>query len=110
MATAAPVEEDNFKLELSRVREKVITKFLELTECLNERKNELLRQLDEILSGYESYRNEFVRVNEKKKALERSKSLNESELCNSPVCSGEYLTSHQHRTEINESSQTAEYG
>ena len=85
MATAAPVEEDNFKLELSRVREKVITKFLELTECLNERKNVLLRQLDEILSGYESYRNEFIRVNEKKKALERSKSLNESELCNSPI-------------------------
>ena len=85
MATADPVEEDNFKLELNRVREKVETKFQELTECLNERKNELLRQLDEILSCYESYRIEFVKVNEKKIALERSKSWNESELSNSPI-------------------------
>lgn len=85
MATADPGEEDNFKLELSRVREKVVTKFRELEECLNERKKKLLRQLDEILSCYESYKNEFLRVNEKKIALERSKSLNESQLSNSPI-------------------------
>ena len=45
--------DDNFILELNRVKEKVRTRFIELTECLSERESELMRELDEILSSYE---------------------------------------------------------
>ena len=71
MATAYPLREDNFELELSRVREKIKTKFTELTDCLKARENELLVQLDSVLASYLSYRKEFETVNEKKRDLER---------------------------------------
>ena len=38
MATANPLKEDNYELELSRVREKIKTKFVELIDCLKARR------------------------------------------------------------------------
>ena len=43
MATAKPLREDNYELELSRVRENIKAKFVELIDCLKARENELLR-------------------------------------------------------------------
>ena len=34
MATANPLRENNYELELNRVREKIKTKFAELIDCL----------------------------------------------------------------------------
>ena len=87
MATANPVEaierEDNFELELRRVRENVESTFLELFECLKRRENELLSELDKILESYHSYRNEIVKVTQQRKDLEKLKQMNEQELQNS---------------------------
>ena len=84
MATANPVEvserEDNFELELKRVRENVKRTFVELFECLKRRENELLSELDEILESYHCYRNEIVKVTQERKDLERLKQINEQEL------------------------------
>ena len=85
MATANPLREDNYELELSRVREKIKTKFVELIDCLKARENELLRELDNILNSYLSYRSELEKVNEKKKALETTKSILQNELLSSPI-------------------------
>ena len=71
MATAYPLREDNFELELNRMREKIQTRFTELTDCLKARENELLVQLDSVLASYLSYRKELERVNEKKRDLEK---------------------------------------
>ena len=65
MATANPLREDNYELELNRVREKIKTKFVEFIDRLKARENELLRQLDNILASYLSYRSELEKVNEK---------------------------------------------
>ena len=70
MATANPLREDNYELELSRVREKIKTKFLKLIDCLKARESELLRELDNILTSYLSYRSELEKVNEKKQDFE----------------------------------------
>ena len=80
MATANPLREDNYELELSRVRENVRTKFVELIDCLKARESELLRELDNILTSYLSYRSELEKVSEKKIALERTKIFHRSEL------------------------------
>ena len=85
MATANPLMEDNYLLELSRVREKIKTKFVELIDCLKARESKLLRELDNILASYFSYRSELEKVNEKKIALERTKSIHQNELPNSPI-------------------------
>ena len=85
MATANPLREDNYELELSQVREKIKSKFVELIDCLKARENELLRELDNILASYLSYRIELEKVNEKKTALERTKIFVQKELPNSPV-------------------------
>ena len=37
MATANPLREDSYELELSRMREKTKTKFVELIDCLKAR-------------------------------------------------------------------------
>ena len=65
MATANPLREDNYELELSRMREKIKTKFVELIDCLRARESEMLRELDNILASYHSYRSELEKVNEK---------------------------------------------
>ena len=84
MATANPVEvierEDNFELELKRVRENVKSTFLELFECLKRRENELLSELDKILESYHSYRNEIVKVTQQRKDLEKMRTFHEQEL------------------------------
>ena len=85
MATANPLREDNYELELSRVKEKIRNKFAELIDCLKARETELLRELDNILASYLSYRSELEKVNEKKIALERTKSILQNELLNSPI-------------------------
>ena len=84
MATANPVEvigrEDNFELELKRVRENVKLTFVELFDCLKRRENELLSELDKILESYHCYQNEIVKVTLQRKDLERLKLMNEQEL------------------------------
>ena len=85
MATANPLMEDNYELELSRVREKIKTKFVELIDCLKARENELLMELDYILTSYLSYRSELEKVNEKKIALETTKSILQNQLQTSPI-------------------------
>ena len=89
MATAYPIEaenrEDNYELELSRVREKIKTKFIELIDCLKARESELLRDLGNILTSYLSYRSELEKVNEKRDYLEKMRRCNEEEIAGSPV-------------------------
>ena len=84
MATANPSEvmerEDNFELELKRVRENVKNTFLELFECLKRRENELLSELDKILESYHSYRNEIVKVTQLRKDLEKLRTFHLEEL------------------------------
>ena len=59
--------------------------FVELIDCLKARESELLRELGNILTSYLSYRSELEKVNEKKSSLERTKSINQNELLNSPI-------------------------
>ena len=80
MATAYPPLEDNFELELSRVRERIKVKFKEIIECLKVRERTLLEELDRVLSSYHSYRSEYNKVIEKKRDLEVMKQRNEGEL------------------------------
>ena len=87
MATANPLREDNYELELSRVREKIKTKFVELIDCLKARESKLLRELDNILASYLSYRSELEKVNEKKKALEATKTFHQNKIQTSPISS-----------------------
>ena len=74
MATTDLIEvsegEDNFELELKRVRENVKRTFVELFECLKRRENELLSELDKILESYRCYRNEIAKVIQQRKELE----------------------------------------
>ena len=85
MATAIPLREDNYELELSRVREKIKTKFVELIDCLKARERELLRELDNILTSYLSYRSELEKVKERKTALEKIKTFLQNEFQISPI-------------------------
>ena len=75
MATANPLRGDNYELELSRVREKIKTKFVELIDCLKARESELLRELDNILSSYLSYRSELEKLSDRKIEIEETKIL-----------------------------------
>ena len=75
MATANPIGEDNYELELNRVTNKIITTFHELTECLKKREQELLKELDVILACYHSYKLESDKMKEKKIALQHTKSF-----------------------------------
>ena len=87
MATAYPIEagnEDNYEVELSRVREKIKTKFVELIDCMKARESELLSELDNILVSYLSYRSELETVSEKKRDLEITKSFLHNKLPASP--------------------------
>ena len=84
MATTNPMREDNYELELSRVRENIKTKFVELIDSLKARESELLRELDNILASYLSYKSELEKVNEKKRDLEITKSFLQNKLPTSP--------------------------
>ena len=85
MATANPLRDDNYELELSRMRENIKTKFVELIDCLKARESELLRELDNILASYLSYRSELEKVNEKKIALEITKTFLQNQIQTSPI-------------------------
>ena len=83
MATAYPIEagnKDNYEFELSRIRENIKTKFVELIDCLKARESELLRELDNILASYLSYKSELEKVNEKKRDLEKTKVYHQNEI------------------------------
>ena len=73
MATANPTPpdhgEDNFVLELERVREQIKQKFIELVDCVKARECKLLKELDTILASYQSYRDEVEKQEEKKRDL-----------------------------------------
>ena len=88
MATAYPIEagnKDNYELELNRMREKIKTKFVELIDCLKARESELLRELDNILASYLSYKSELEKVNEKKRDLEDMQNALKGVVSTSPV-------------------------
>ena len=85
MATANPLREDKNELELSRVRENIKSKVIELIDCLKARESELLRELDNILASYLSYKSEIEKVNEIRHSLEKMKRLIEEEIATSPV-------------------------
>ena len=73
MATAYPQHtehgEDNFVLELNRVKDKVRTRFTELRECLTERETKLMKELNDILSSYNRYTTEVKKMNEQKRDI-----------------------------------------
>ena len=76
MATAYPQHtehgEDNFVLELNRVKDKVRTRFTELRECLTERETKLMKELNDILSSYNRYTTEVKKMNEQKNDFENT--------------------------------------
>ena len=84
MATANPTPpdhgEDNFVLELERVRQRIKQKFTELIDCVKARESKLLKELDTILASYHSYRVEVQKQKNEKKTLEESKTLLEEQL------------------------------
>ena len=87
MATANPLvryqEDDNYEIELSRVREKIRTQFDDLIDRLKCRERELLGEFYVILASYRSYRDEFKIVRDKVGDLEMMKQRNEEELTTS---------------------------
>ena len=85
MATAIPLREDYYEFELSRVRENIKTKFVELIDGLKARERELLRELDNILASCLSYPSELEKVSEKKIALETMKIFLQNQLQTSPI-------------------------
>ena len=88
MATVPNVPEefeDNFELELHRTRDKVTTTFSHLTEYLKKRENKLLKELDDVLASYQSYKHGSQQLNERKIAIERTMSFHQSELLKSPI-------------------------
>ena len=85
MATANLVIEDKYELELSRVREKIKTKFVELIDCLKARESELLRELDNIRASYLSYRSELEKIYHRKNEIEETKFYHENKLQSSHI-------------------------
>ncbi|KAI6650895.1 Tripartite motif-containing protein 2 [Oopsacas minuta] len=77
--------EDNYELEVNRVREKIKSTFLELIDCLKERESKLLRDLDTIVDCYRSYKSELTKLNEKKIAIEKLKYFHQNEILTSPI-------------------------
>ena len=71
MATANPTPsdrgEDNFLLELGRVRKQIKDTFVELLDCMKARECELLKELDLIVASYCSYQEEIQKPKEEKK-------------------------------------------
>ena len=85
MATADPIVEDNYELELSCVRNKIITTFREFSECLKKREQVLLKELDDVLARYHLYKLEIEKMKVKKTALQRTRSFIEEDLNLSPI-------------------------
>ena len=74
MATATPPDkenrEDNFQLELCRVRKEIESVFAELIHCLESRKRHLFDELNDILIRYQSYKDETEELTKRKIELE----------------------------------------
>ena len=79
MATANPTSpdhgEDNFVLELKRIREQIKQKFVEVIDFAKARECKLLKELDTILASYHSYRNEIEKQKLKKRDLEETRNF-----------------------------------
>ena len=73
-------EEDDFVLELKRVRKQIKQNFTELVECVKEREFKLLKELDTILAYYRSYRDEAWKHREKQQAIEKTVTFLREEL------------------------------
>ena len=75
MATATSPDkenrEDNFELELSRVRKRIESVFEEIIQCLESEKKDLFNQLNTILIRYQSYKRESDELRKRKIELER---------------------------------------
>ena len=89
MATANPTPpdhgEDDFVLELKKVREQIKRKFIEVIDCAKAREYKLLKELDTILASYHSYRDEARKQKEKQQAIEKTVAILKEELKSSPV-------------------------
>ena len=83
MATATPLDkenrEDNFQLELSRVRKEIESMFTELIDCLESRKKHLFDELNDILICYQSYKSETEELTKRKIELERLSHQNQGQ-------------------------------
>ncbi|KAI6649028.1 PEP-CTERM domain protein [Oopsacas minuta] len=74
---------DYFELELGRVKEKIHTAFNQLISDLRKRESELLKELNEILASYHSYKSEHKKLSKMKGRLENIKSFHNKELTSS---------------------------
>ena len=87
MATATPPDkenrEENFQLELSRVKKEIESVFVELINCLESRKKHLFDQLKDILIRYQSYKNETEELTKRKIELEILSHQNQGQLSTS---------------------------
>ena len=83
MATATPPDkenrEDNFQLELSRVRKEIESVFAELIDCLESLKKHLFDELNKILIRYQSYKRETEELTKQKFDLERLSHQNQGQ-------------------------------
>lgn len=77
--------EDRFVIELNKVRERVKTEFTGLVYLLKARENELLRQLDDLLTSYQAYFEKMEVVDAQKVAIEKLKVSHQNELATSPI-------------------------
>ena len=87
MATATPPDkenrEDNFQLELSRVRKEIESVFAELIDCLESRKKHLFDELNDILIRYQSYKRETDELSKQKVQLEKLSLQNQGQFSGS---------------------------
>ena len=83
MATATPPDkenrEDNFQLELSRVRKEIESVFAELIDCLESQKKHLFDELNKILIRYQSYKRETDELTKRKVEFERLSHQNQGQ-------------------------------
>ena len=75
--------EENFQLELSRVKKEIESVFVELINCLESRKKHLFDQLKDILIRYQSYKNETEELTKRKIELEILSHQNQGQLSTS---------------------------
>ena len=61
---------------MNREKDKVRTRFIELGEILTETENKLMKELNDILSSYNSYKTEVKIMNEQKREIEDIRNAN----------------------------------
>ncbi|KAI6657051.1 PEP-CTERM domain protein [Oopsacas minuta] len=77
--------EDNFILEIHRIKERIEITFAELRDCLSVRENTLIEELENILARYRTYKREVDKMTEKKKDIENIRNANTGMVINSTV-------------------------